>query len=155
MEAFGGCRVLAQPLPFRTKSLSFCSSVTRLLSRSAQIFFQDFSLSPPYECFCFSPRLYSLFPLSHDFLYHISSFWWNLLCRSFLSAYSQAKILRLLSISKYKCVYSTLTFYLHFNWLLAFSVAPEKLCVSWDPNSSFQNLIDFTLPHFILYQTFS
>ena len=128
-----------------------------LLSRSAQIFFQDLSLSPSYECFyfsprllLFSPRLYSLFPWSHDFLYHISSFWWNLFCRSFLSAYLQGKILRPLSISKYKCVYSTLMFYLFFNWLLAFSVAPEKLYVLWDPNSSFQKLIDSTLPHFIL-----
>ena len=64
--------------------------------------------------------------------------------------YSQGKILQPLSISKYKCVYSTLTFYLFFNWLLAFSVAPEKLYVIWDPNSSFQKLIDSTLPHFIL-----
>ena len=48
-----------------------------------------------------------------------------------------------------------LTFYLFFNWLLAFSVVPEKLYAIWGPNSSFQKLMDFTLLHFILYQTFS
>ena len=75
--------------------------------------------------------------------------------RSSLRAYSQGKILWPLSISKYECVYSMLTFYLFFNWLLAFSVAPKKLYAIWGPNSSFQKLMDFTLPHFILYQTFS
>lgn len=64
--------------------------------------------------------------------------------------YTQGKIWEPLSVSKYKCVYSVLTFYLFFNWVLAISVAVEKLYVILALNPSFQKLLDFPLHHFIL-----